>query len=167
MPEDSEPTQAGPPDAESLQAAFEEVATVDPEARRQQRQRRASRDKRKKVSNARSALLAVVVLSALTALLYLAIGTMTRYDEALISSAVFLLLTAVYVGFYVWARRQPYPALLTGLLIYAALILLDVGYAVWMMDPPGPVSMLLRVLIVFFLIRGFLAARQLRGSVNH
>jgi len=166
MPEDSEPSQASPTDAESLQAAFEEVATVDPEARRLQRQRRASRDKRKKVSNARSALLAVVVLSALTALMYLAIGTMTRYDEALISSAVFLGMTAMYIGFYAWARRQPYPALLTGLLIYASLILLDVGYAVWMNAPPGVVSMLMRVLILVFLVRGFLAARQLRGAAD-
>ena len=122
--------------------------------------RKEKRISRKSVSHGRVSLLIVAVLFALTAVFYLGIGLTNEDSITLIESAVYGLLAAGFGILYAWGRRQPYPALVTGLSLVAALWVLDIVVAILTNPVDVTNGLLPRVVIVFFLVRGVLAAKK-------
>jgi hypothetical protein len=106
----------------------------------------------------RVALLAVSLLSGIGCGLYLLIWLVTQEFDYAIDSAVYGALASVFVGLYIWARRNAYPALLTGLCAFSALWLLNIIVAL-LTEPSNVLSGAIgRAVILFFLIIGLRTA---------
>lgn len=120
----------------------------------------------KKAKSAAGALLAVAVLTTIGGVLLLVAGQFLvgepegQADEGVIQLLAIgtLGIAALYYGLWFWARRNPLPATLVGLVTYMSIIAINAA-----MDPATLIQgVLIKVIIIAVLIRGVRAGIQYR-----
>ena len=125
---------------------------------------------KKKMKSARGALLAVAIIQVVVGFFLYAIladeagkpnSLMTKADLN-IMLVVILVIGAIYFGLWVWAKSAPFPAALTGLILYVTLWL---GQGV--MDPASLVQgILIKIIIVAVLIKAVQAGLEYRKLIE-
>ena len=85
----------------------------------------------------------------------------TKIDrEVILLFAVNYFLAVVMLGLFLWSRRAPFPAMVTGLCVYLAVIALDAA-----LDPKTLVQgILIKILFISALVAGIKAALEERDS---
>ncbi len=107
-------------------------------------------DANKKISNAKTALF---VLAGLVTL-YGVIMFFSEDDTASLIGA--LLIAIIYLGLAAWASKNPFGAILTGMIIYLTLWVLDI-----LVDPSAIYSgIIIRILIIGAFVKGIKSARE-------
>lgn len=68
--------------------------------------------------------------------------------------AVFI--SAIFVGLALWTKKKPYTAILSGLIIYCLLILIDVFY-----QPSSIIKgLIMKIIIIVYLVKGLSNAKE-------
>lgn len=95
-----------------------------------------SEELQKQAKRARGALLAVAILQTIGLLLVFGLSRMVQgrlevdEDELMFIMVAQVIVSIVFWGLYFWARRQPLPAAIVGLVLYATLVLINMVTAV-------------------------------------
>jgi len=113
---------------------------------------------RKQAKQACIALFAVAVLQVLAALLLSSVLRESNPRAASVVLAVLLVLAAIYTGLGFWARVNPLPAAIVGLVLYVSLVVLDL-----VADPSSLArGWLIKLLIVIVLAKAVEAGVKYR-----
>jgi hypothetical protein len=94
----------------------------------------------KTAKKAAGALLAVAIIQTIICAILLAVASANNRVAALMDSALAVSLIGIAVVFwalYIWARRQPLPAAIVGLVLYATLITVNVIVSIGQMSETG------------------------------
>lgn len=111
------------------------------------------------VKSARTTLFVVAGLTVLGGLLSTATNNEGDGGIILIASIV---IAAIFCGLAFWSNKNPFGALLTGLIMYISLILLSV-----IEDPMELVrGIIVKVIIISYMIKGVVGASKARGMKN-
>jgi hypothetical protein len=89
---------------------------------------------------AKGALLAVAIIQTIVFGVLMAIASTNNQLGIVLAQAVFLgigILAVVFWGLYFWARQQPLPAAIVGLVLYATLVVINVVTAMHNMSAGG------------------------------
>lgn len=135
---------------------------VDP-VRRGQRKR--SKERRKQVSGGRVALLVSAMIPGFGMLLFGSIWLLSRSDIALFMVLGHTLVAAIYIGLYVWARKQPIKGLQAGYRLVFLLLAIEIGLVV--NDPSFAyiTALAMRLYTLQLLVKGLKAAKK-RQAIN-
>lgn len=111
------------------------------------------------VKSARTTLFVVAGLMVLSGLFSLATDKEGDGGFILIAS---LVIAAIFCGLAFWSNKNPFGALLTGLIMYISLILLSI-----IEDPIELVrGVIVKVIIISYMIKGVIGASKVRGMKN-
>lgn len=111
------------------------------------------------VKNARTTLFVVAGLTTLSGLYSLVANKEGDGGFLLIIS---LVLAAIFCGLAFWSNKNPFGALLTGLIMYVSLIILG------SIDDPMELirGIIVKVIIISYMIKGVVGASKVRGMKN-
>lgn len=118
---------------------------------------------RKESRKAAGALLLVAILQVVfgTFLLFIMPNLLVSSEEAVLPPAVYVTvygLGVVFFGLYLWARKQPLPAAIVGLVLFISMHLLDA-----LVDPSALLrGVIVKVFIVLILVRAVSAGARYR-----
>lgn len=111
----------------------------------------------KHVKNARNAIFVVAVTQLVFGVFIVLSGSKNEDILTLaISLGVIILVALIFFSFGLWTKKKPYTAILSALIFYAALLLIDVAYE--------PMSLfkgiIVKIFIIIYLVRGLGDARE-------
>ncbi|MEJ2003611.1 MAG: zinc ribbon domain-containing protein [Cyclobacteriaceae bacterium] len=113
-------------------------------------------DAEKKVSHGKTALLVLAGLMVLYGLIMF----VTSDDVPTLISA--LILSVIYVGLAIWSVKNPFGAMLTGLIVYITLWAVDI-----LIDPSFIYrGILIKIIIISVFIKGLKSAREARALMQ-
>ncbi len=99
-----------------------------------------------------------VILYIIASLFFLSgvVFSFLQEEEAIAVFVTFVILSCIYVGLAIWSNYQPFPALLTGFLLYVSIILLDLA-----LDPASVLQgIVIKVVFIVVFIKGISSARE-------
>lgn len=116
---------------------------------------------RKRSRRAATALLVVAILQTLgVVIFYFLLRGNPDFDQAEVTAGLLVIgaAAAVFYGLFFWARRNPLPAAIVGLVLYVSLQLLDA-----VADPASIMrGILIKLIIIFMLVRAIQAGLEYR-----
>ncbi|MEO7311252.1 MAG: hypothetical protein ABIX01_12695 [Chitinophagaceae bacterium] len=107
----------------------------------------------KSIKNARIALFVVGGVQLIAGIV---VGSIQGGDIAMYSIIVAVVVAAIFIGLGFWTKSKPYTAILIGLILYVALVLLDV-----VIDPSSiGKGIILKVLVIVYLAKSLGDAKE-------
>ena len=107
----------------------------------------------KSIRNARTALFVVAGVQLLFGIIY---GLAQGNEEAMPIMIVAIVIAAIFFGLGMWTKSKPYTAILTGLILFIALHILEA-----VVDPASIVrGIILKVLVIVYLGKSLKDARE-------
>ncbi len=125
---------------------------------------------KKKMKSARGALLAVAIIQVVVGfILYAALAGEAGKPNSLMTQAdlnimlvVILVIGAIYFGLWAWAKSAPFPAALTGLILY-----ITIWFAEILMDPAAILQgILIKIIIIAVLVKAVQAGLEYRKLLD-
>lgn len=108
-------------------------------------------DYKKSINKARNILFILAGLNLVAGLL---MGVLIQTDIAMLISSV--ILAGIYLGLGLWSRTKPFPAIITGLIVYITIIVISA-----MIEPMSIVSGIIwKVIIISGFIYGYKGAKE-------
>ncbi len=104
----------------------------------------------------RRARTTIFVVAAIQFVSGFVLGFLGPEDEKWITIGIVTVIASIFAALGFWANRKPYHAILTALILFVSLILLDVIF-----DPASAFrGIIFKAFIVFYLIKGLNNARE-------
>jgi hypothetical protein len=73
-----------------------------------------------------------------------------------VTFGVVVFISALFVGLALWTKKKPYTAILTGLIIYCLLLLIDLFY-----QPSSIIKgLIMKIIIIVYLVKGLSNAKE-------
>jgi hypothetical protein len=114
----------------------------------------------KKIRSARNTLYVLASLFVLSGIFFY--STSEEYANPLALLITFLVIAGIYVGLAVWTKKQPLPAIVSGLLLFVILQLVSV------IEDPSYLfkGIIIKIVVVVYLVKGIRAATGARDLVK-
>ncbi len=106
----------------------------------------------------RQARNAIFLVAGAQFLFGLVLGYQAPEEDRLLTIGIMTFFALIFLGLGFWANKKPYPAILTAIILYGTLLIVDAIF-----DPMSLVrGIIIKGIIIFYLIRGLKNAREYR-----